>query len=66
MLILVLNQWESACLLSSDFRSENPLTQTRTFHIQTRCKTFKTNIENTIYHTDSNYKFCFRTKKSLY
>ncbi len=41
MLILVLNQKESACLLSSDFRSENPLTQTRTFHTQTRCKTFE-------------------------
>ena len=36
MLILVLNQKEGACLLSSDFRSENPLTQTRTFHTQTR------------------------------
>ena len=34
---LVLNQKESACLLSSDFRSENPLTQTRTFHTQNRC-----------------------------
>ena len=45
MLILVLNQKESACLLSSDFRSENPLTQTRTFHIQTRYHTFKSNIE---------------------
>src|SRR5690606_25624536 len=36
MLILVLNQKESACLLSSDFRSENPLTQTRTFHTRNR------------------------------
>ena len=34
---LVLNQKESACLLSSDFRSENPLTQTRTFHTRNRC-----------------------------
>jgi hypothetical protein len=33
---LVLNQSESAYLLSSDFRSENPLTQARTFHIQNR------------------------------
>jgi len=39
MLVLVLNQKESACLLSSDFRSENPLTQTRTFH--TRCPQYK-------------------------
>jgi len=38
MLILVPNQRESACLLSSDFRSENPLTQTRTFHTRNRCK----------------------------
>lgn len=37
MLILVLNQKESACLLSSDFRSENPRTQTRTFHTRNRC-----------------------------
>jgi hypothetical protein len=36
MLILVPNQRESACLLSSDFRSENPQTQTRTFHTQNR------------------------------
>ena len=36
MLILVLNQKESTCLLSSDFRSENPLTQTRTFHTRNR------------------------------
>ena len=36
MLILVLNQRESGCLLSSDFRSENPLTQTRTFHTRNR------------------------------
>jgi len=38
MLILVPNQKESACLLSSDFRSENPLTQTRTFHTRNRCR----------------------------
>ena len=38
MLILVFNQKESACLLSSDFRSENPLTQTRTFHTRKRCQ----------------------------
>jgi len=37
MLILVLNQKENVCLLSSDFHSENPLTQTRTFHTQNRC-----------------------------
>jgi len=37
MLILVLNQKESACLLSSDFPSENPLKQTRTFHTRNRC-----------------------------
>jgi hypothetical protein len=43
MLILVLNQKESACLLSSDFRSENPLTQTRTFHTRNRCKQFENN-----------------------
>jgi len=36
MLILVLNQKENVCLLSSDFHSENPLTQTRTFHTQNR------------------------------
>lgn len=36
MLILVLNQKESVCLLSSDFHSENPLTQTRTFHTRNR------------------------------
>jgi len=41
MLILVSNQKESACLLSSDFRSENPLTQTRTFHTRNRCTQFK-------------------------
>jgi hypothetical protein len=38
---LVLNRKESACLLSSDFRSENPLTQTRTFHTQNRCVQFE-------------------------
>jgi len=36
MLNLVGNQKESACLLSSDFRSKNPLTQTRTFHSRNR------------------------------
>jgi|SRR5690554_1183016 len=41
MLILVPNQRESACLLSSDFRSENPLTQTRTFHTRKRCTQFE-------------------------
>ncbi len=41
MLILVLNQKESACLLSSDFRSENPLTQTRTFHTRNRYHKFE-------------------------
>jgi len=40
MLILVLNQKESACLLSSDFRSENPRTQTRTFHTRNRSMQF--------------------------
>ncbi len=35
MLKLVPNQKESACLLSSDFPTENPLTQTRTFHTPT-------------------------------
>lgn len=44
MLILVLNQKESVCLLSSDFHSENPLTQTRTFHTRNRCGAFKRNI----------------------
>ena len=32
MLILVSNQWGSLCLLTSDFPSENPHSQTRTFH----------------------------------
>ncbi|RKE95467.1 hypothetical protein BXY80_1659, partial [Ichthyenterobacterium magnum] len=32
-------------MLSSDFRSENPLTQARTFHIQTRCATFEMTFE---------------------
>ena len=41
MLILVLNQRESACLLSSDFHSENPQTPTRTFHTRKRCKQFE-------------------------
>jgi len=36
MLILVPNQKKSVYLLSSDFRSENPLTQTRTFHTRNR------------------------------
>ncbi len=36
MLKLVPNQKESLCLLASDFPSENPRTQTRTFHTQTR------------------------------
>ncbi|GGG60745.1 hypothetical protein GCM10010976_34330 [Bizionia arctica] len=41
---LVLNQSESAYLLSSDFRSENPLTQARTFHIQNRCVSFENSV----------------------
>lgn len=41
MLILAPNQKESACLLSSDFRSENPLTQTRTFNTRNRYKNSK-------------------------
>src|SRR5690606_31275606 len=36
---LVLNRKESACLLSSDFHSENPQTQTRTFHTRNRYQT---------------------------
>jgi len=44
---LVLNRKESACLLSSDFRSENPLTQTRTFHTQNRCASYKKDINHT-------------------
>lgn len=34
--ILLLNQKESACLLSSDSRSVNPLKQTRTFYTRNR------------------------------
>ena len=41
MLILVPNQKESVCLLSSDFRSENPLTQTRTFHTRNRWQQYE-------------------------
>jgi hypothetical protein len=44
MLILVLNQKESACLLSSDFRSENPPTQTRTFHTRKRYLQYGTTL----------------------
>jgi hypothetical protein len=33
MLSLVPNQWQVATLLASDFPSENPRTQSRTFHI---------------------------------
>ncbi len=40
MLILVLNQ-RKVRVLSSDFRSENPLTQTRTFHTRNRYHTFE-------------------------
>ena len=54
MLILVLNQKESACLLSSDFRSENPRTQTRTFHTRNRWQQAKKN-EITI----NNFSFNF-------
>src|SRR5690606_37668361 len=41
MLILVPNQKESACLLSSDFHSENPRLQARTFHTQNRYHQFE-------------------------
>ena len=34
MLVLVLNQKKSACLLSSDFRSENPRIQTLNYYLQ--------------------------------
>ena len=38
MLILVLNQMVFASLLASDFPSENPRTQSRTFHMHKRYK----------------------------
>jgi hypothetical protein len=41
MLILVLNQKESACLLSSNLSTENPLTQTRAFHTNRFSKQLK-------------------------
>jgi len=49
---LVLNRKESARLLSSDFRSENPLTQTRTFHTQNR----STQFDQTNNDKHSNFK----------
>ena len=49
MLILVPNLKESAGLLSSDFRSENPLTQTRTFHTLIRYKQAKKTHMKKIY-----------------
>src|SRR5690606_20825008 len=54
---LVLNRKESARLLSSDFRSENPLTQTRTFHTQNRYLQAEKNMENPLKCPDcSNFR----------
>ena len=51
MLSLVPNQWQVATLLASDFPSENPRTQSRTFHIRAvvsnspaSIKTFNSNV----------------------
>jgi len=41
MLILVFNQMVFASLLASDFPSENPRSQSRTFHMQSRCQPFE-------------------------
>ncbi|MFI1770159.1 hypothetical protein, partial [Thalassobellus citreus] len=41
MLILVLNLMVIASLLASDFPSENPRTQNRTFHMHNRYPTFE-------------------------
>jgi len=41
MLILVFNQMVFASLLASDFPSENPRAQSRTFHMQSRYQQFE-------------------------
>jgi len=55
---LVLNRKESACLLSSDFRSENPLTQTRTFHTQNRWHKYEENHSDINIDTDFCKSIC--------
>lgn len=46
---------ESACLLSSDFPSENPLTQNRTSHTQDRYPTYQ-KMENGYKHRKTELK----------